>query len=186
VSVRDRLATRWGSWGEAVYAGGAGLVAIAVAGAVAALAREPVLFPSLGPSVFLFFETPLAANSSPRNTLLGHAVGIGCGLGALALTGLWSAPSVIQIGVSPARVLAAALAVGSTSFLLAGVRLPHPPAGATTLIVALGLITGTHALLYIPVGVAVITVVAISVNRYLGEPVPAWGPHGGRKARVAT
>jgi CBS-domain-containing membrane protein len=50
------------------------------------------------------------------------------------------APPVTEVGVSGPRVLAAALALGVTTAVLALVDRPHPPAGATTLIVALGLL----------------------------------------------
>jgi len=148
-----------------------GSVAIAVAGLAAGVFHQALLFPSLGPSVFLFVEAPLGESASVRNTLLGHLIGLVFGLVALAALGLWSAPSVLQEGVSPARVAAAALAVAATSAALVWLRMPHPPAGATTLIVALGLITGTRAAVLIPAGVVLVTVVAWLVNRSLGEPV---------------
>ena len=72
-----------------------------------------------------------------------------------------------------------ALAVAATSAALVWLRMPHPPAGATTLIVALGLITGTRAAVLIPAGVVLVTVVAWLVNRSLGEPVAVWFRSGG-------
>jgi CBS domain-containing membrane protein len=46
--------------------------------------RQPLLFPSLGPTVILFFETPLSPQASPRNTLIGHAVALLAGYASLA------------------------------------------------------------------------------------------------------
>lgn len=178
-SLRLRLAARYGPRGGALYAFGAGAAAIAVAGLAAAVFHQALLFPSLGPSVFLFVEAPLGESASVRNTLVGHLIGLVFGLAALAALGLWSAPSVLQEGVSPARIAAAALAVAATSAALVWLRMPHPPAGATTLIVALGLITGTRAAVLIPAGVMLVTVVAWLVNRSLGEPVAVWFRAGG-------
>src|SRR4051812_38390943 len=55
--------------------GGAAL-ATAVAGVVALVTHQPWLFPSLGPMVMLHVEKPQAPESSPRNTLIGHAVAL--------------------------------------------------------------------------------------------------------------
>jgi CBS domain-containing membrane protein len=38
-----------------------------------------VSFPSLEPTAYLLFFTPLGRTSSPRNTVLGHAIGLVCG-----------------------------------------------------------------------------------------------------------
>ena len=47
---------------------------------------QPVFFSSLGPTAYLFFFSPLAEASSPRSTVLGHAIGLICGYAAFALT----------------------------------------------------------------------------------------------------
>src|SRR5690606_15913057 len=52
-----------------------GVIAIAAMAAVALVTGEPFVFPSLGPTAFLLFYTPLLPASSPRNTLAGHAIG---------------------------------------------------------------------------------------------------------------
>ena len=41
-----------------------------------------LVFPSLGPTAFLFFFMPLAPGASPRHALYGHALGLACGFGA--------------------------------------------------------------------------------------------------------
>ena len=79
-SLRLRLKARYGRPGEALYAFGAGAVAIAVAGLAAGVFHQALLFPSLGPSVFLFVEAPLGESASVRNTLLGHLIGLVFGL----------------------------------------------------------------------------------------------------------
>lgn len=49
--------------------------------------------------------------SSPRNTIIGHFVAIIVGGISLAVFGLLGAPSVLQVGVSLARIGAGALSV---------------------------------------------------------------------------
>jgi len=70
-----------------------------------------MLFPSLGPSALLFFEQPTAPESSPYNAVVGHLIGIVAGLAAIVVFGLLHTPSVLEAGITPARVGAAALSV---------------------------------------------------------------------------
>lgn len=173
------LADELGNAGDALYTFGGCLVAMAVSGLLAYLLKQPLLFPSLGPTAFLIFGAPLAANASPRNTLIGHGVAIGAGYGTLALFGLMRAPNVLQAGVSPARIGAASLAVALTGALLILLRALHPPAGATTLIVSLGLLGTFHAIMMIALGVIILTAVGWLLNRALGVPVPLWSSRSG-------
>ena len=50
----------WGNRGNAVYTFTGGLLTIGLSGALAWLLEEPLVFPSLGATAFLFFETPMA------------------------------------------------------------------------------------------------------------------------------
>lgn len=47
------------------------LLSMLILGTIALVSREPFIFPSLGPSVILFFYTPRAASASPRNAVWG-------------------------------------------------------------------------------------------------------------------
>jgi len=51
-----------------------GFVTIGVL-ALALVSRNPFVFPSLGPTAYLLFFSPLGKTSSPRNTIFGHAIG---------------------------------------------------------------------------------------------------------------
>ena len=95
-----------------------GFITIALLAAVAMISRTPFVFPSLGPTAFLFFFTPRAPAASPRHTIYGHAIGIACGYGALWLFGLQHAPPAMATGVSAARIGAAALSLASTGALM--------------------------------------------------------------------
>jgi CBS domain-containing membrane protein len=155
-----------------------GFVTIAILAGVAMVSGTPFVFPSLGPTAFLFFFTPTLPTASPRNTLYGHAIGIACGYGALLATGLQHAPPAMVEGVGLRRVLAAALSLAATGALMILLKAAHPPAGATTLIVALGIVTRPFHLVVIEVAVVLLTVQAVVINRLAGIDYPLWA---GRK-----
>src|SRR4051794_537317 len=168
------LASTYGNRGNAVYTFVGSLIAIAVSGAAAAAFDEPLLFPSLGATAFLFFETPMAEIASPRNAMIGHSTAIVAATVALAICGLTDNPSAYIDGVTTARVLAVALAVGLTGGALRLLRSAHPPAGATTIIVSIGLLHTGRQLLVVVAGVALLTLVCWTLNRALGVPAPRW------------
>jgi CBS-domain-containing membrane protein len=156
-----------------------GFLTIAILAAVAMVSHVPFIFPSLGPTAFLLFFTPTAPTASPRNTLYGHAIGIVCGYGSLWLTGLQDAASAAVAGVDEPRILAAALSLASTGALMILARAAHPPAGATTLIIALGIVTQPFHLVIIEVAVALMALQAIGINRLAGIDYPFWSPRSG-------
>lgn len=153
-----------------------GFVSIALMTAVAVLADAPMIFPSLGPTAFLFFYTPLAPAASPRNTLIGHAVGATAGWGSLAAFGLLDAGPALGGGIERGYVLAAAASLGLTSGVMVLLNAAHPPAGATTLIVALGLMTAVEDLVVLMCAVVLLTIQAFVINRLAGLPYPLWAP----------
>ncbi len=170
----DAAERRAGRLGGGGYAFATCLVALAAVGLVALVARQPLLFPSLGPTVMLFFESPTQKAAAPRSTLVGHGVAILAGLACLLLFGLTDHPPVLEEGVTGPRIGAAALSVALTALALKALGTPHPPAGATTLIVSLGLLTAPAELLAIAVGVVLVTVLGVAINRLLGVRQPLW------------
>lgn len=161
----------------AVFSTVNGLISIALMAVVALVTREPFVFPSLGPTAFLFFYTPLAAAASPRNAMLGHLVGALSGWVSLAAFGLLHAGPAT--GITAARVGAAALSLGLTSGLMVLIRAAHPPAGATTLIVSLGILHTPRHLVVLLAAVALLCVQAFVINRLAGLPYPIWrAPRG--------
>src|SRR5579872_6799670 len=161
----------------AVYVCINGVITIGLLALLALLTGSPFVFPSLGPTAYLFFFSPMAEASSPRNTILGHAIGLICGYGAFALTVASSPPFGMHPGVHGARVLAAALSLSATGALMALFRVSHPPAGATTLIVSLGIISQPKELIIIEVAVILLTAQALAINRLAGVPYPLWQRH---------
>jgi len=161
----------------AVYVCVNGFITIGLLALLALFTGSPFVFPSLGPTAYLFFFSPLAEVSSPRNTILGHATGLACGYAAFALTAAYAPPFAAQGDVHGARVLAAALSLSATGALMALFRVSHPPAGATTLIVSLGIISQPRELVIIEVAVVLLTAQAFTINRLAGLPYPLWRGH---------
>lgn len=149
-------------------------ISIGLMTVIAVITHSPFIFPSLGPTAFLFFFTPTAPSASPRNTLIGHAIGVVAGYASLIVTGLTIAGPALAVGVTWSRVIAAGLSLGLTTSLMVLVRTPHPPAGATTLIVSLGILAQPWQLLLLMVAVGLLTLQAIIINRLAGIPYPLW------------
>jgi CBS-domain-containing membrane protein len=152
-----------------------GTVSIGLMALAARLSHQPLVFPSLGPTAFLLFYRPYAEASCPRNALIGHLIGALAGLGSLAAFGLLDqGPALTHLGA--ARIGAAATSLGLTAGAMIWVGTPHPPAGATTLIVSLGLLTQPQKLVILMIAVVLLTVQAFVINRLAGIPYPLWSP----------
>ncbi|HVA62264.1 MAG TPA: HPP family protein [Terriglobales bacterium] len=150
-----------------------GFISLGIMAAVGMLLHTPDIFPSLGPTAFLFFFTPSSPTASPRHAIYGHAIGIACGYLALLLFGLTHAPPATQtIGFH--RLFAASLSLALTGALMILLKAAHPPAGATTLIISLGIVTRPFYLLVIEVAVIALTLQAIVINRLAGLDYPLW------------
>jgi CBS-domain-containing membrane protein len=153
-----------------------GVIAIAAMAFAALVTGEPFVFPSLGPTAFLLFYTPLLPAASPRNTLGGHAIGAAAGYLALVVFGLTNDPPALASSVTGARVAAAALSLGLTSGAMVWARVPHPPAGATTLIVSLGILHKPAQLAVLMLAVLLLVAQGFVINRLAGIPYPTWKP----------
>lgn len=154
-----------------------GFLTIALLALLAVITGSPFVFPSLGPTAYLLFIAPLQANSCPRNTILGHAVGLVCGYGAYVVTGAASVPYGMHPGVYWPRILAAALSLSFTGAFMVLLRADHPPAGATTLIVSLGIISKPKELVIIEIAVFLLVAQALVINRLAGLPYSFWKNH---------
>lgn len=173
------------TWVLAIFAGVNGVVSIGVMAATALATGAPLVFPSLGPTAFLLFFTPLQPTASPRNTILGHLVGVLAGFLSLVLFGLTAAGPALTEGVTAARVGAAALSLGLTSGVMVLLRAAHPPAGATTLIVSLGILTAPSQLAVLMLGVALLVGQGLLINRLAGVPYPWWTPRPAPAGRAS-
>ncbi len=170
-SLRTRFPGRF-VWALFMFVNG--FITIAILAGVAMVSHTPFVFPSLGPTAILLFYTPLSPTASPRHTVYGHAIGILCGYGSLLLTGLHHAAPATVVGVDSSRILAAALSLAATSAVMILLKSAHPPAGATTLIISLGIVTKPVYLLVIEIAVVFMVLQAIIINRLAGLDYPFW------------
>jgi CBS domain-containing membrane protein len=155
-----------------------GFITIALLALLALVSRNPFVFPSLGPTAYLLFFSPLAKASSPRNTIFGHAIGIICGYGAYVATGAGAVPFGVHPGIFWPRILAAALSLSATGAFMVLLGVSHPPAGATTLIISLGIISKPRELVIIEVAVFLLVAQALAINRLAGLRYPLWNTTG--------
>ena len=114
-------------------------------------AGVPFIVAPLGASAVLVFGMPESPLSQPANVLGGHAVA--------------AAISLIVDHLAPRGPIVLAVTVGAVIALLGLIRLTHPPAGATALVVML-----THpdwSFLFTPViaGSLVLVLTAVLVHR---------------------
>ncbi|PSP97721.1 HPP family protein [Halobacteriales archaeon QS_5_70_17] len=116
---------------------------IAAVGLFAWATGLPALFPSLGPSAFVLAMFPTSEASNPRRVIGSHALGVAAGLLAYYLV----APGIIVTEqIAPLSLPGLRLTVSSVLAIVLTVSgmlhfdIRHPPACATTLIVALGLL----------------------------------------------
>jgi CBS domain-containing membrane protein len=160
----------------AVFGFLSGSVTIAVLAVMAHLAHSPLVFPSLGPTAFLLFYKPMAPQASPRNTIFGHLIGALAGWLSLLVFGLISVPGSGLGNVTWDRMGAAALSIGLTIGLMELWNVPHPPAGATTLIVSLGLMPQFWQLGMLMLAVIALVALGWAINHLVGIPYPLWRP----------
>ena len=111
------------------------------------------LVASFGSSVINVFGFPANENSQPKNVLFGHLLS--------ALVG------IIFINFFEASFITIGLAVGVSTMLMLALKIAHPPAGGTVIMVMIG--DASFRFLIFPVMVGAITIIigGIIYNRLL-------------------
>lgn len=165
----------------AVYVFLNSFVTITLLTVLALVTRNPFVFPSLGPTAYLFFFSPLAEASTPRNAIFGHAIGLACGFFAFYVTGMHPFGQGAGGHVYFPRIVASALALSLTGAFMVLTHVNHPPAGATTMIVSLGILAKPQYLPVIETAVLLLVVQAWVINRLAGLPYPVWQSHAPAK-----
>ena len=142
--------------------------ALAVVGVIDRYGHWPLLTATLGPTAYLFAAHPEATSTRLRNALIGHSVAVVIGLAALAVFGLWHAPSAALSGhVTLFQAFATAAALCATLVVLELADAHHAPAAATTVLITTGLARPGRPLVGLVLGLAIL--IALS-------PVVSWGP----------
>lgn len=150
-------------------------ITIAILSVIALVTDLPFVFPSLGPTAFILFFSSMSAAACPRNVISGHLIGVLVGFGALAVFGLLSVDPDLD-DTSWQRLGAVALCLSVTLAVMVLFNVPHAPAGATTLIVGLGLMRTPGQLTILMLAVVLMVVQAMVINRLAGLAYPWWGP----------
>ncbi len=117
---------------------------------IAWLTGRPFIFPSLGPSAFSLVVNGTKENTA-RKVIGGHLLGVIGGLAAyhLAAQGVSLAHLPAQFSLPMLRLGASGvISVIFTSAGMLAARAVHPPACATTLIVALGVLSSFMDAIY--------------------------------------
>jgi fructose-specific phosphotransferase system IIC component len=145
---------------------GEGVLVLAVA-AIAWATRQPLIFASIGPTVYELVEQPQIRSARAYNVIVGHLIGLAAGFLAVYLLHSWSAPNVLTTGiVSAARMWSVALAAALTTSGTLAVRASQPAALATTLLVSLGAMQTRRAAVAIILGVLITTLLGEPVRRF--------------------
>ena len=154
---------------RSVFVFASGTVAIGIISIAAVSTGQPLIFPSLGPSAFLFFSQPTAPSSCPRNAILAHGSGILVGWTSYWLFGLF-----FGLDTATAQVAAAAVSLGVISAWMLAANITHAPAASTTLIVSLGLMVQWQQLLAVMTAIVMLTAQSYLINRISGIVYPLW------------
>ncbi len=123
---------------DAVWAPLASGMLMLVVGLIGWGVGRPWLFPALGPTAYLQGEMPANPVARWYNTVVGHLVGLLAGFAAIAITQAHGPAVLTSHVLTLDRVFAAAIALALTMLVCLLLKASHPPAGATTLLVALG------------------------------------------------
>ncbi len=144
----------------------------------------PMVFPALGPTVFILFTVPFSPEAAPRSIVLGHLTGIVVGgLVWLLMSYLGGQEVSLAAGGWP-MLCSASLALAVTCLALVRLSCPHPPACASALVIALGGVSHWTGLLYMAAAVILVTALTVCINRIVHRPVPGWSPRD--PAQAAT
>ena len=144
---------------------------MAIMGVAAYLSSWFFVFPSIGPSAFLMFYAPSSAMSAPRNTVLGHLMGLVIGIvsyNLLKMLGL--------VGDQILLIVFAGFFTGTFGLLMVLTDILHPPAASSCLIAALGLIKNPIQAVAMVVSVVLLCLQGYLMNNLVGIKYPLWNP----------
>jgi len=130
-----------------------------IVGGLSLLAGMVWLFPSLGPTIYLQTQRPADPSSRFLNTLLGHLLGLAAGFAGVFLFNAFNDPVTLQAKeLTAGRLGAAVVALALTLLLTLLLKAHHPPAGATTVLTALGSIQTAQDAINLMIGVLIIAI----------------------------
>jgi hypothetical protein len=137
-----------------------------IVGALSVIFGRVWLFPSLGPSIYLQTEKPADPSSRFYNTVLGHLLGLAAGFAGVFLLNAYNDPvPLVDHTITWGRVGAAVVGLGLTLLLTLLLKAEHPPAGATTLLTALGSIKTVQDVINLVIGVLIVAAIGEVIRR---------------------
>ena len=154
----------------------AATLAALVVGVLAWRTGLPLLFPALGASTFIVFALPSVPAAAPRNVILAHAAGAFIGWATLRACGVDTTGANLSHLLGLPHVVAASISLGLTTLAMLILRAPHPPAGATTLIVSLGSMPELWHVGVVVAACVLLVLLAHLAHRAAGVAYPLWRP----------
>lgn len=127
--------------------------------------HAPLVFASLGPTIYEMIEMPAQPSARPYNVLVGHAIGILAGVVALWTTHAFAAPALSVHGLPLRRVLSVAIAGFLTVLGTLLLKATQPAALSTTLLISLGTMQTWYAIVSIACGVVLIVAAGEAIRR---------------------
>ena len=151
-------------------------ISMIILGVAARITSWPLIFPSLGPTIFLLFYTPSSPMAAPRNAVTSHLFGALTGwLSHMAL--VWLVPAAGYAPLThPAMIVTAAMALAICGIFMSLTDIVHPPAASTTLIASLGLMKGPLTIIMVGTAVFLLCMQAWTMHRLAGIRYPIWFP----------
>lgn len=152
---------------EALWAPVSGALLTLIPGLLGLATGNVWLFPSLRPTAYLQAANPQDETARPLNVVPGHALGAIAAVAAVFLLGANSEPSVFEAHrLFLGRVLALALAIGLLLLARTLLKIEHPPAAATTLLITLGGLKPTmHDMVTLAGGVLIVAALGELLRR---------------------
>lgn|SRR5690242_4619539 len=145
---------------------------MAVIGSLAWAMAVPWLFPSLGPTIAIQSQAPDSAVARPWNVVVGHFIGAAVGFACVHLTGAFhESPVNVAHLLSANRLIAAIFAMILSMSLQHAAKADHPPAQATTLLIAVGALDADlHGAFVLVAGILLVALLGEFVRRAKATP----------------
>ena len=126
-------------------------------------------------SDLLIFSMPEVPSAAPRNAIGGQVCGVVAGAVALAAFGLLHHHGgLAEMSGTRAGAIGVSLLLATALMLL--FKVAHPAAGATALMISLGIITSPGQWLELLGAVVLLCAMGVVVNRWAGITYPLWSP----------
>ena len=152
------------------------VVSMVILGVAARLTSWSLIFPSLGPTIFLLFYAPSSPMAAPRSAILSHLCGAVTGLACFHILVFVLPAAALADHTAPCRIATAAVALGLCGIFMSVTGIVHPPAASTTLIAGLGLMNGLQSAAMLSVAVVFLCMQAWVMHRFAGIRYPFWSP----------